>query len=277
MNATERKLAQMLTENTGAHFLDSGGASGRAWQRNQGRNFKAEPATVLAPVPDYVEDGADYRPEVTHNVFHFLAAALEYDAAMDRRWQAFARPKRADQYELELMDAFMDYLRGRGHEIGGLYGEGAPFTVNTYNGDDLVSQTLQYLYFSCDRAEYVLLQIHGGADVRGGYTKAVAFRAFDESTGIFDNAKATIWTAEPDADQAELFGDKPGTWDRPHWSTDDAWNWYFQGACGLGAGAKLEAYEITRDAEKRGQGFVWIDADGAAHCPQTGLRLVAGY
>ena len=34
MNKTERKLAEMLKENTGIHMLDSGGAYGRHWQLN---------------------------------------------------------------------------------------------------------------------------------------------------------------------------------------------------------------------------------------------------
>lgn len=280
LTATERKLAAMLTENTGTHFLDSGGAYGRNWQRNQGRQFKAEPVTVLAPVADYIEDGTTYAPEVTHNVFGFLARCLDYDANMNRRYQAFARKRRSEESEIAIMGEFMDYLRERGHEIAGLYGEGEPFTVNTYNGEDLLSQTLQYLYFTCDREPFVLLQIHGGCDVRGGYTDAVAFADDDNGgTSIYDNAKATIVTADPDPAtvSGDLFGKAaPGLWDRPFWSTDDAYHWYRDGACGHGAGAQLETYPISRDPENRGKGtHVYVDADGAAHCPDTGLKLEA--
>ena len=274
-NATQRKLAKMLKENTGSHFLDSGGAYGRNWQRNQTRDFMSESATVLAPVDDYVEDGAEFSPEVTHNVFHFLSEALDYDASMDRRYQAFARRRRQDDAEMEIMESFMDYLRERGHELGGLYGEGKPFTVNTYNGEDLLSQTLQYLYFACDGEEYVLLQIHGGADVRGGYTNAVAFKAGEGTSGvsIYDNAWASIWPTEPEAENGELFGQRRGLWERPYWTTDDGWNWYFQGST---AGRGLRDFTISRDPTKRGDGeHVWIDENGAPHCPMTGLKLEA--
>ena len=37
-------IISMLKENTGAHFLDSGGAYGRNWERNQARDFESEPA-----------------------------------------------------------------------------------------------------------------------------------------------------------------------------------------------------------------------------------------
>jgi len=34
-NPVEKKVAEMLTENTGVHMMDSGGVGGRAWQRNR--------------------------------------------------------------------------------------------------------------------------------------------------------------------------------------------------------------------------------------------------
>ena len=34
---TKELIYQMLTENTGSHFLDSGGAGNRHWQRNQNK------------------------------------------------------------------------------------------------------------------------------------------------------------------------------------------------------------------------------------------------
>lgn len=35
LTSTERVLIAMLTENTGRHMLDSGGAYGRNWERNR--------------------------------------------------------------------------------------------------------------------------------------------------------------------------------------------------------------------------------------------------
>ena len=37
MKTLKETIAAMLTENTGKNMLDSGGASGRAWQRNAGK------------------------------------------------------------------------------------------------------------------------------------------------------------------------------------------------------------------------------------------------
>lgn len=40
MATMDNLICEMLTENTGKHFLDSGGANGRNWQRNQGLTGK---------------------------------------------------------------------------------------------------------------------------------------------------------------------------------------------------------------------------------------------
>ena len=47
---------------------------------------------------------------------------------------------------------------------------------NTYNGDCDLSQTLQGATMEIEGEIYFLIQIHGGADVRGGYTDAYLFR-----------------------------------------------------------------------------------------------------
>jgi hypothetical protein len=55
-------------------------------------------------------------------------------------------------------------------------------TFNTYNGESDLSQILQGSWIECYRGGrrsgleiYLLLQIHGGCDVRGGYTNAKLF------------------------------------------------------------------------------------------------------
>ena len=40
-------VSEMLKENTGTHFLDSGGSYGRSWQRNQKRDFEKEEACIV--------------------------------------------------------------------------------------------------------------------------------------------------------------------------------------------------------------------------------------
>lgn len=261
LNKTDKVLIEMLTENTGCNMLDSGGAYGRNWERNQGRNFLAMPATTLE-VNEY-----DGRGEfmVTHNVFHWLRERVTYDAKLDARFKRFAnKPSNADKHWLELAEEFADSV-----------GDGNTQTVNTYNGDDLLSQTLQYTTFETDNGYFILLQIHGGCDVRGGYTAPRVFQV-EDNYALYDNARASIWEdRHGDPRQAELpiigSNREPACWD-----TDDGCHWYRNGSCGFGALPQLETYEITRDPADR-NGKIFIDADGVAYGPVYGGRLEASF
>jgi len=281
-------LAAMLKENTGIHMLDSGGSQladgtfqhgyGRNWQRNQAREFEAEPTTVLSV------DAHDI--SVTHNLYHWLKERLSFDSASQERFEAYRAEEDPEDEAPELipMEGFAHWLRERGHEVTGLYGDGEPMTVNTYNGEDLLSQTIQYVYMEIGGEPLVLLQIHGGCDVRGGYTLAKCFRARDDGAYMLNNADAAIRckrdAAPPDTSikPLPLEVEKPPREDH-YWSTDDAYHWYSQGACGCGAGQQLEDYErreIT-DPDEWEKGVLCYFGDGRALCPLCGGSLVASF
>lgn len=276
---TQKVLANMLRENTGASILDSGGAYGRSWQRNLAKPFWEDPATTLE-VRIY-NGKAEFN--VTHNVFHWLSSRLEYCRSLTKRMNRLGI--REDISGMELTQRFPEWLEENGHEIGGIYGEGEPVTVNTYNGEDLLSQTLQYVFFQCDNTEYIALQIHGGADVRGGYTDPVVFEVTEE-LAIFDNAKAWIVPnhKEVEEKQAEhdrqgtLFGDDSLELNEVNWSTDDGCHWYYQGTCGQDYDSKqldkIEAIEIEDRAQWE-RGKICVLPDGKALCPITGCTLEA--
>ena len=49
MKTVEQTIYEMLIENTGTHMLDSGGANGRNWQKNQNlklEDFKNQPSAT---------------------------------------------------------------------------------------------------------------------------------------------------------------------------------------------------------------------------------------
>jgi hypothetical protein len=54
-----------------------------------------------------------------------------------------------------------------------------------------LDQTLQYVTFQLNNVGYVALQIHGGADVRGGYTAPRVFEADRESL-VFDSQSTQL-------------------------------------------------------------------------------------
>lgn len=198
-----QKLVSMLKENTGIAMMDSGGESGRAWQQNQGKNFEGERSfkIELNSRNDFI---------VTLSTYHFLKEKLQMtpsSEALQRKFKAFAK-KHEDAYDLSNMEEFAEQL-----EIAtGLYGEGKPFTVNTYNYESMLDQVLQYEYFELNGKAYVILQIHGGADVRGGYTDPYVFEV-DSDNWVSNDTNAYIYFT----DDTSIYTD-----DSNHWYDNDS-------------------------------------------------------
>jgi len=185
-NETEKRIAEMLTENTGIHPLDSG-FYGRWWQKNRGRDFKRErPAWIKG-------DDDMYWFEIS--TFHFLNAFLELDdnaKALQVAFELFSElPENREKSWLSCMEGFARVLQEDADNWK------YEFTENTYNFDNFLQQGLQYVVLSTysdddDEEEYyILLQIHNGADIRGGYTKPQAFRLYpgDEFVYWYDAMK----------------------------------------------------------------------------------------
>lgn len=164
----EQKIAEMMTENTGIHLLDSGGDKGRSWQQNQGKDFKKEQPTTYS----IYKDGSDL--VVSFNIFYYLSAYTKLTPEaqkLQKQFIKFAESEHAeDMTWLQSMEDFAAKVNDG--SVGENYLSG---TTNTYNYDNILSQILQYTGFSYNDKTYLLLQVHGGADARGGYTKPQVF------------------------------------------------------------------------------------------------------
>jgi len=191
---TEAKIAEMLQESTGTNFLDSGGAYGRHWQTNRMiKDFRNSPnPTVEIHAPKtYTYEGKRQKREaeiiVDYDVFHYLTSMLELTETaknLQKRFEEFAeQPENKDEGWLCIMEDFLEKLHKECDEE--YYG-----TTNTYNYDNILSQVLQYGMIEYKDDTYILLQIHNGCDVRGGYTKPQFFYVEDEDA--FAIAQADI-------------------------------------------------------------------------------------
>lgn len=158
---TAEKLAEMFTENTGTHMLDSGGSTGRHWQRNAG---KTAAEFLAAP-----EGGKDY---LSISTFHLCNKFLKYSnsamimTAQFREWVEMNAGYSNSAYSAqEFLGETFDIPEKEARDF------------NTYNWENLLDQTLQGVEFELHGQKWVGLSVHGGADVRGGYSDLVFFEA----------------------------------------------------------------------------------------------------
>ena len=171
--ATQSVLHDMFTENTGMSMMDSGGDGNRHWQRNQEVvDFRErEPFT-------YSFDGSYL--EITKDLFWHLSDALEYDPLGTTKFERWVK---GDEDRLNDLGGVEEYVTG--------YDNKHKFTQevnsgNSYNDENLLNQVFQYVL---DRPQ-VYIAIHGGCDVRGGYTDYKAFEY--EEDYLFDWCRASL-------------------------------------------------------------------------------------
>tara|TARA_R110000782_G_scaffold1614_1_gene6165 strand:- start:392 stop:1126 length:735 start_codon:yes stop_codon:yes gene_type:complete len=181
---TKELIFSMLTENTGTHMLDSGGDNGRMWQRNANKcvaDFENEPAEL------YQYDQKYNEIHRTVSVFHYLTHNLEVDEIAfnfnelntnAKDWDADCKED-VSIYGVSV-DAWEYLTLMMPTEEAEYFDVEVQRSWNTYNGDSDLSQILQGANLLINDEYYVLIQIHGGADARGGYTDAKLFKCDED-------------------------------------------------------------------------------------------------
>lgn len=210
-------IVGQMQENTGRHMLDSGDAYGRGFERKAGI-----PAEAFAAAPAV---RVDENMGVTLDVTHWLADRVEIHAEGNAFFHEWVEADDADLDRwdkrpwLVSMERFAAWVLTGDPEGEDRYGENS-WSYNTYNGESLLSETLQWVAFrvpddwheahegepghwsdDTDDAEwieateppaglvpgewYLLLQTHNGCDVRGGYSAPVLY-AITGGEGYYD-------------------------------------------------------------------------------------------
>jgi hypothetical protein len=185
-HTVEETIYNMLIENTGVHMLDSGGAAGRMWQHNQVKSladFQNEPK-VAFEVTDFYQDwqnkkGKRYTVNYTISAFHYLTEA---GFELDEYCQDFNGLPCKELDETEHFNIYGLSPEQRQY-LDTVEAQQESKAWNSYNGEDALSQVLQGAYVKINDADYVILQIHGGADVRGGYTDPKMFKMHKDACG----------------------------------------------------------------------------------------------
>lgn len=253
---TAAVIADMLTECTGTHFLDSGGQSGRAWQQNRGavgntpavRHFRDRPCAELNVYAGERDNGSTYLDlDVTIDLFHWLCGRLRYDADEQARFERWVETQPEDESWHTLKNEWAAQ-----HDE--TYVGSGP--VNSYNSECWLSQTIEFALYDHEGDTYCALQIHGGADVRGGYTAVKIFCVPYDAGYLFDFREAF------------LFAD----------SDDESVTWHGEdGRFVSDEHGDLSDYPVSFEPRDRGRNRIYVDREERkAYCPVTGAELQAG-
>jgi hypothetical protein len=204
-----RVVSAMLKFNTGRQMMDSG-FYGRAWEKNAGLVFDQLPE---ADIQISVQRGGGVGLEFSRSVYHWLVANFDFEPGWSALLHQVCAPKNDDWNWLELAHEFPEWLKGQGFEINTDENYGSD---NSYNGENNLTQVMNYTIFQVERVPesfegrlhegvYFIINIHGGADVRGGYAAPVVFSGTDsydsfmpdfDSGSLYCNHCHSAWDIE---------------------------------------------------------------------------------
>ena len=199
--AIANRVHALLTENTGRALCDSGDAYGRAWQRNQGKTV-----ADWRKRPQVTWDGQDWSVDI----FHYLINRLYLDEVCDYYNRRFLPAKDWDGDYYGVSRAACEWLEVRGFTEHPEWKQ----SFNSYNWSSRLSQDIQGTFLQFADTEYVLLQVHGGCDIRGGYTDARLFTC-DPADLLTDDVWGTV--TRPDGTAIQI----SSSYDR-HQLTDES-------------------------------------------------------
>ena len=179
---TQQIIYDMLTTNTGSHMLDSGGDNDRHWQRNAKKtldDFLSEPyATIDSKYGDS-----------SLSLFHYMSEYLIYEEGLTGGFEEFAKGYPDEPWRAIIQE----WLDASGVAQEGDFYADARWDFNTYNFDLWrVNQTLQGSFFPLWGKTHLIVQVHGGADVRGGYTAPKVFQL----KGFYDKDEFVLNAAQ---------------------------------------------------------------------------------
>lgn len=257
-------LQAQFKENTGTHFLDSGGACGRRYQALEGKDLDELPR-MNVKVESY---GSEPELIVSKSAYHFLKEHLVYALEMDRMFLSFCEqdktfvvgeksfnPKKKAWYEC--IPFWLAYIRDQ------LEVDVIIKNTNTYNYENALDCVLQFSVFEITEGkhegEYIILQTHNGCDVRGGYSTPHVYSFqddFDYFSCEMDDMTARCpnhsWTPKKEkTTQLDLEGNVVPDLDHVNCYSDDCgYHWYAD----------------SGEALEKGMDFLEVDGEVKAVC-----------
>lgn len=182
---TEQVAAEMLTEKVGHSLVDSGDYYGRNYEANRRKSLKEQPA---ATARFECVGGGDQEPDsdmltpgklhisATVDLYHWMVNHLEFDAELQTRLDEFTEELHPNTCWFEVANSFAEML----HETGALErAPKGPQNSCNWGASCELSQHIRLIELHTDDdyyASHLIIQGHGGCDVRSGYTAPRVFR-----------------------------------------------------------------------------------------------------
>lgn len=238
MDRTAQAISAMMRESTGSHMCDSGMIYGYNWQRNQREIPKIVPEELyqndeMILKYDPVWEGVS----LYYKTLSFLWQRLTWDTKWNRKFNSFVKEMPEDMSWEDVLLEFMEKEKFKvtWHDLtcgkdSFLQQDFTAWEIETEDGDDLV-----------------IIRLHNGCDLRGGYTRPRFFVEVEECKRLFDYDAATIC-----CDKCELFMDvRLGGLDGEYWTDREG----------------IQAESPFKDAKH--------DAENNILCPKCGAPLKA--
>ena len=194
-------LHSMFMEESGWHMLDSGDAYGRI---GDGRRARRELLAIpkIAPLNDdgdECKDGEckDGRGATLARIstFHALDTVLEYSAELDSKFERFCAAN--DDGRMDWTDLALKFADAKDSEF-----EHDENPHSTYNIESPLDSQFRWIEFDANvsdkdgnrqhRRRAVLVQMHLGCDMRGGYGRPRAFTLRDDYMDNYECLECAI-------------------------------------------------------------------------------------
>ena len=158
-------VAEMLAKPITHELCDSGSFYGYNYQRNASRDFAQEPVF-------HAFDPEDNPPSLIQSLYWFICRNTAYDHGMTRKFYRFAYSK--NMMDRDISECMEEFARKRNNYEAT---ESTSVTDTTYNHETTLDQGFLYAAFMPEaEVEYVIISVHNGCDIRGGYTMPRVFQ-----------------------------------------------------------------------------------------------------
>jgi hypothetical protein len=273
-DVTRQKVEAQLKHNTGRHMLDSGGAYGRHWERNQAIESLYDLPSIRLEWNTYTDrtTGAEIpEPYAVINTAHYLASRLDWDD-VSVEFEKYREADDTDDSWWDVMERFiLEYLGDRAEPKFDNDGDFYHDSGYTYNCENILSQDFQWSFITIDGWEYVFIMTHNGCDARGGFSYPELY-VMPDSCYFYDWNRYELYAEapEPDPNQLTLI-------DLPRldpWCQDmgDCWG----GEPMSGPPVDIGTCIVSEDPDDRGTDKMFIDPDtNIAYLPIYGTPIEA--